>query len=124
VNSTGPMPFAIFDAATGGTQLWSQITTIVVQNGAFSVEITAPVTVFATGEPRWLEIGTGIDPFMPRVPIAATPYAFRANTAGDADTVDGKHASELGGGSSGWSSRAMPAPRPEPTSSAPPITSL
>ncbi|MBI2442069.1 MAG: hypothetical protein HYV35_11955, partial [Lentisphaerae bacterium] len=96
----------IFDAPTGGASVWSQQTNdVAVYNGLFSILLgNLGTNVFAaTGQAnRWLEVTVitngGASTLAPRKEIVSVAYALRA---GEADTLDGKHASDLmlvGGG--------------------------
>lgn len=122
-----PMAFSIWNAATGGTSLWSESQAAVpATGGAFSVQLGSvnPLgSLFAdnSGIQLWLEVsadtGAGFETYTPRVALSRAPYASQATTAGsvpwtgltgvpagfadgtddadggDADTVDGQHAS-------------------------------
>jgi hypothetical protein len=105
-----PMVFTIWNAATGGTQLWLENhATVAAKEGAISVQLgeTVPFgTLFATQSTLWLQIavdtGTGSQVYDPRVPLASVPYAKKAENATNAtnatnavnaDMVDGVHAS-------------------------------
>ncbi|HNT89452.1 MAG TPA: hypothetical protein PKL84_16440, partial [Candidatus Hydrogenedentes bacterium] len=105
--------FGIFAAESGGSPLWTESQTATTSNGAFSVQLGAVTplgTLFAdnAGGALWLEVsadvGSGMQAYLPRVPVTRAPYAFHATradsadtaaSAGDADTVDGKHAADI-----------------------------
>ena len=107
-----PTVFTIWDAATGGNQLWLENhATVLVKDGAFSAQLgeTTPLgALFNDHSALWLQIavdtGTGPEVYDPRVPFSSVPYAKQAETAtnavnatnatnaGNADTVDGQHA--------------------------------
>lgn len=89
--------FSVYDAATGGTVLWSEIHTAApVTNGMFNVLLGSlnPVdfsTIFtgAAGEQRWLEVKVSADPPMtPRQPIVSVPYSINSETANDVPSKD------------------------------------
>jgi hypothetical protein len=102
-DGTYSITFRIFNAASGGTQLWSETqSAVAVTNGQFNVLLgsVSPLTASVLdGDPRYLEVKVGEDPAMtPRLRFATVPYAFHAeNTpwsgltgvpAGFADNVD------------------------------------
>lgn len=80
--------FAIYDAASGGTQHSNALTNSAtsVTNGLFSVALDFGPGVF-TGSPRWLDIAVrtnGSSTFVvlsPRQALTATPYAMAAANA-------------------------------------------
>ncbi len=77
--------FAVYDAATGGTALWTETQNVTLDDGFFSArlgESTAiPNTVF-DGSTRYLGVKVGTDPEMtPRQSIVSVPYALMANNA-------------------------------------------
>jgi hypothetical protein len=87
--------FAIYDAAAGGTALWTETQNVTQQGGVFDVylgTITAlPLDLFSDGD-RWLGIKVGSDPEMAqRSRLAPSPWAIQA---ADSDKVDGFHASQ------------------------------
>jgi hypothetical protein len=103
-----PMIFSIWDAATAGTKRWGDESHPAVQttNGMFSVYLgssQALGNLFQQYGALWLEIsantGTGMETYAPRVPLASVPYAQYAPQAGNADTLDGLHASAFAGAS-------------------------
>jgi hypothetical protein len=99
--------FRLFDTATGGAQVGSLVAhdDVPVTNGLFVVQLDFGADAF-TGDARWLEIGVSADRatisptlLSPRQALTPAPYALHA---GNADTVDGLHASDLLGGDVGW----------------------
>ncbi|RME28829.1 MAG: hypothetical protein D6800_03465, partial [Candidatus Zixiibacteriota bacterium] len=91
------MTFTLYDAATGGTALWTDTQSVDVQNGSYAVELGSTpnplsASIFSGGQ-VWLEItvGTGT-PMTPRQKLNSVPYAFEAvnaQTAATATTVTG-----------------------------------
>jgi hypothetical protein len=81
VNATLSMSFTLYDAASGGTPLWSETQpSVAVTNGSFSVALgsVAPLGL-AFDKPYWLGVAVGADAEMtPRQPLAAAPYALGA----------------------------------------------
>lgn len=91
------MQFAIYDVATGGTApLWSVSRSVIVDQGVFSVELgssTAPLPPGLFESPLWMGLTIGTDAQMtPLRPISSVGFSFKA---GDADTLEGVHASTL-----------------------------
>jgi hypothetical protein len=75
------LTFRIYDAASGGTQLWSETqSSVVVSGGLFKARLgsVTPITVdFDTA--YWLEIQVGAEsPQIPRIELTSTPYTFMA----------------------------------------------
>jgi hypothetical protein len=86
------MTFALYDADTGGTALWSEThANVPVSEGLFSVKlgsVNALSTELLNGD-RWLGIQIGNDPEMaPREKLAAVPYAMVAGTALSVSSLD------------------------------------
>jgi len=102
VNAFMPMRFALWDAASGGTQLWSETdaggASVLVVNGIFNVMLGGngtplpPALFTGATSTRYLEItlnpGAGNEEILgPRQRIAATGYAARAQASGNADNA-------------------------------------
>jgi microcystin-dependent protein len=97
-------PYAIqivlYDADTGGTSVWQEMHPAVpVVGGAFSVllgDLSAFGTLFQDHPALFLEVsadtGTGLVPYLPRVPLSAAPYAQQAENA---NTLDGMDAADF-----------------------------
>lgn len=85
---TYDLRFAVFYAATNGTQITYSLTNtaVVVSNGLFSVTLDFGSGVF-TGTNYWLDIGVrtngaaSFTALFPRQPILPVPYAIFANSA-------------------------------------------
>ena len=112
------LTFRFYNAATGGTKVWEEVQPqILLTAGHFTV-LLGQVTPLNLdwSHPLWLSFQVGTEPELsPRQPITSVPLAVRAESAEqltqpitpslitpqgpgshlDADTVDGKHASEL-----------------------------
>jgi len=81
----------IFDAATGGTPLFSETHNgVATQDGVFSIEIgsvTALNELFQNNADTELflelaaDLGNGFETYSPRIPFTRTPYAFHATEA-------------------------------------------
>jgi hypothetical protein len=77
--------FAIYDAASGGTELWSTSLSPTVTGGLFNVDLAEadsfPAGLFESS-PRYLEVGVPPDPPMtPRLAFLSVPYAFHADVS-------------------------------------------
>jgi len=99
------MHFDMYDAASGGNQLWNvpngEEQSVNVADGIYSVQLGSvqplDISIFNNGE-VWLE--TAIynqntatwETMSPRQRITSTPYAFKA---GDADTLEGLSSSDF-----------------------------
>ena len=86
--------FSLYDAATGGSQLGSEISRddIDVENGCFTVELDYGDSCF-DGDARWLEISVreGLENFAtltPRQELTPSPYSLYAERVGNI-TVSG-----------------------------------
>lgn len=104
-SGTAYLQFALFDAATGGVELWREPAgaaqlPVSVLNGVFSVQLGAngvplPTPIFSGGASRWLELRIGADTLAPRQKVASAGYAMHAASA--ADAAQAGNASQLGG---------------------------
>ena len=88
---------ALFDAETGGTLLWDETQTVVVDaGGRYTLFLGAsragglPASALAGDGARWLALRVAGQPEPPRVRLTSVPYALRA---ADADTLGGLPAS-------------------------------
>jgi len=84
--------FKIYDASTGGTPLWTELQSVAVTNGSYSVllgSITALTLPFDAE--YWLAIQVGNDPEMtPRFQLGSAPYALNASKSDDAARLGGQ----------------------------------
>jgi hypothetical protein len=84
--------FRVFDAATAGTEVWTETQTVTVAGGLFSVYLgqTTPFPAGAfDGTARYLEVEVGADPAMtPRLLFTSVAYAFHALEANVARDLD------------------------------------
>ncbi|MEO0255045.1 MAG: hypothetical protein ABIN20_06460 [candidate division WOR-3 bacterium] len=92
INGTKTMNFAIYDAQTGGTQLWSSGNQNVnVSQGIFEFILTnVPANVFTPGAPRWLQITVESEVLSPRTPITSAPWAYATLYSEDAGKIAGR----------------------------------
>lgn len=89
--------FIIYDAATGGTDLWnSGFQSVTTTDGLFSYDLGANVTLpdlFGTDPNRYLGITVGTDPeISPRTRFTSTGYVFKSlksDLASDANSLGG-----------------------------------
>jgi len=103
-DGTYQMRFRLFDTSTATTVRWEETeASVTVYSGLFSVTLgdgaTPFGTLFATSSILWLEVAIDLDKnstfettevYAPRQRLAGAAWAV------DADTVDGKHAADLG----------------------------
>ncbi len=99
-DGTYVMQFHIFNAASGGAQLWNapdgETQTVPVNNGLYEVQLGSVVplnTSMWDGGAAWLEVVVEGETLSPRQPVTATAYALKA---GDADTLQGISATGFG----------------------------
>ncbi len=79
-NASYDMEFRIYDVETGGVALWSQsLTGVEVSRGLFDAELTE-IDIPFDGQ-YWMEIVVDGDVMSPRVKLASSAYAFRAEIA-------------------------------------------
>jgi hypothetical protein len=83
--------FTVYDAATGGTSLWTETQNITLDDGYFSAELGSvtpiPDGVF-DGSVRYLGVTVGSDAEMsPRQAVTSVPYALKAATADVANSA-------------------------------------
>jgi len=84
--------FRIYDAETGGAQLWSESQTVTVADGTMNVRLgeVTPLTGLDFDAQYWLEIAVeGEAPLVPRTMFTAVPYAARAAFANESEGDDG-----------------------------------
>ena len=88
LDATVSMTFAIYNASSGGTALWTETHgSVTVVNGLFTVLLGSVTPLLDTvfDEPdRWLGLSVDGDPEMERERMASVPYAYKA---GYADSV-------------------------------------
>ncbi len=79
-NATYDMEFRIYDVESGGVALWTQtITDVEVSKGLFDAELS-DIDIPFDGQ-YWMEIVVDDDVMSPRVKLASSAYAFRAEIA-------------------------------------------
>jgi hypothetical protein len=87
ITSAVDVHFALFDAQTGGTQLWSETQSIAPQaDGLFVAYLgeasSLDLVTFRDHGNVWLEISVATHPAMPRVDLGSTPFAGFAQYCG------------------------------------------
>jgi len=87
--------FRICDAETGGSTLWNDTYLVETKNGLFN-QLLGPIDASVFDDPdRWVEIEVDGETISTRQRIVSVAYAIRATSAGNADTLEGKPASEF-----------------------------
>jgi len=90
------MILSLYDAATGGSVLWSESKDVAVNDGLFTTFLGDTVSLELSdfdGRPLWLSVTVGADPeATPRQRVAHVAYALHAE---DADMVDGRQAADF-----------------------------
>jgi hypothetical protein len=99
LTGTYNMIFRLYDAATGGTPLWSEPWTdsngVKVSDGLFNVMLGSlsqlPISQFTNAQSLFLGITVGTDDEMaPRVQLGSVPFAVQALTVPDGSVTTGK----------------------------------
>ena len=75
------MVFSIYDVSTGGTALWSETQTVVVNQGVYSVNLGDVTTISLTFDKAYylgVRVGTDPEEMTPRRELTSVGYAFRA----------------------------------------------
>jgi hypothetical protein len=92
ISDTFEMTFSIWDAASGGSQLWNETqASVFVVNGLFNVllgSITSIPSDIFTGASLWLQTQVGTEVLSPRKEIVSVAHAFRAAMADEAGYAD------------------------------------
>ena len=92
INAVLPFSFRIYNAASGGSALWSEAQSVSVTRGVWKAELGSktgfPVTLW-DGKARWLGIKIGSDAEMlPRISITSQPFSKLAQQANDVRNRD------------------------------------
>ena len=78
-NGNYQMVFSIWDAVTGGNQLWgSGNKTVALNKGLFTASIGPITSAALPAGNTFLQVQLGTDTPMPRIPLGAVPYALKA----------------------------------------------
>jgi hypothetical protein len=97
-DGTYSMTFSLWDAPSDGGQLWGpEGQDVDVSDGFFAVILgrTDPISGSVLQTATYLEIVVEGETLEPRQQLASVPFALQAEEAANADTVDGRHASDL-----------------------------
>ncbi|MBN1770595.1 MAG: hypothetical protein JXB32_04980 [Deltaproteobacteria bacterium] len=90
--------FALYTAELGGTELWFETQTVLVEDGLFTAylgdETALGLELFRDHGVVWLGVKVDTDPEMNRFQVATTGFAAFAQYAGDAASLGGTPASE------------------------------
>lgn len=90
------LTFKLYDAATGGTELWSETQTVDISNGVFNVILgsSTPLTL-SFDFPYWLGVTVGQDPELaPRIELTASAYSLNTRSIADSAVTGNKIADE------------------------------
>ena len=119
--------FSLYGAQQGGEALWAETQKSVQldSTGHYSVQLGitktngVPLTLFTTGEARWMGIRIAEQPEQPRVLLLSVPYAMKA---GDAATIGGLPPSAFVLATAQTATSAALIPEPPTGQTAPPPT--
>jgi len=113
--------FSIYNAQEGGAPLWMETQNVTVDaRGNYTAQLGAttsqglPLSLFTSGEARWLGVRVNGGEEQPRVLLLSVPYALKAS---DAQTLGGLPASAFVLAAPAGSNAPVPA-EPAPSSSA------
>lgn len=93
VNGSVSMTFKLYDALTGGNELWSEThSAVTVDEGIYSVILgtVTPLDILAFDKRYYLELSIGGEVLTPRQPLTSVPYAQRAIRVDGITVKDGK----------------------------------
>jgi hypothetical protein len=82
------LDYALFDAATGGTELWSESQQVSFDDGYYSVELGAiePLDDLVVSPlDIWLELAVDGVPLEPRMQLVSVPFSLRAESTQHVD---------------------------------------
>jgi len=78
VSGSHTMDFRLFDASSGGNQLWSTSRSVTFTAGLFSEVLDIPASNFLAGNQRWLELAVESQTLSPRVEVTSAAFAYRS----------------------------------------------
>lgn len=77
--------FSIYDAETGGSELWAETQNVGVENGVFNVLLGSvnpiPTNLFTDTGSRYLNLTVNSEELSPRMQFTSVPYSLRTETA-------------------------------------------
>lgn len=84
--------FKLYDAATGGTELWSEEQSVDVSNGLFNVILGSVTSLtLSFDRPYWLGLTVGQNSELtPRIELTASPYSLNARSLADSAVTGSK----------------------------------
>jgi len=80
---TAQVMFSVYDAATGGSLVWTETQTLGLSDGYYSTFmglVSPPAASALDGGARWLEVRVGSETLVPRQQIGAVAYAVTAQS--------------------------------------------
>ena len=95
VDTTVSITFAAYNVDFGGVPIWSQTSSVVVDQGLFSVTLGNPINPFPPGafdNPVYIGLLVAGEEMLPRRQLNSVAFAYKA---GDSDTLQGVQASAL-----------------------------
>ena len=92
VDGTHALSFGLYEAASGGTAVWTETQTVATVNGVFQASLGS-VTELSIDFDRALWLGIGVDggaELSPRVELTGSPYSLIARSVADGAVTVGK----------------------------------
>lgn len=84
VTGSRAMTFKLFDASSGGTELWAgSAQTVSVVQGLLSTTISLSTSALVGSKTKYLEVTVGATTLSPREPLMSVPYAIIAKSLED-----------------------------------------
>lgn len=89
-NGSYNVTIKIFDALTGGTELWSEDHTVNLNNGLFSIALGSNTALnLPFDKPYYVSTTVDNTELLPRTPMTASPYALNASSSGGGNSGTG-----------------------------------
>lgn len=98
LDGTYTITFSLYNVENGGEPIWSESQSVTVADGIYNVQLGTENSLSASlfdNDNLYLKVEVENETLAPRQRITCTAYAMKAEIAGDADTVDGQHASDF-----------------------------
>jgi len=97
VTGNRSMVFTLYDAASGGSSLWTVTSSeVAVSNGLYTIQLSGITSSVLGSGDRWLEVAIAGTTLTPRLKIASVAYAITAGSAESAVTLAGYSAAATG----------------------------